>query len=204
MTEHTVDLDAESIWVEDAWLTREQLATLIRAKLDHGDYGIGALSLALEKLNRAISEARLVAARVPADLANALEARAQLQKSSTSVVLRAALEAFLRTGGAVPGQQPAVPSQAAAAPAIPAATIATTHFPPRGQPQSMGRADTLPPSPGISSILPSLTVEPARPEDAAAAVVLRPKGQPAGTAGRETMENQVEHAWFQGGPKRGG
>ncbi|HLV59942.1 MAG TPA: ribbon-helix-helix protein, CopG family [Fredinandcohnia sp.] len=90
-----VDYDAEAVFLDGIWMTREDLAARIRAHLDRGEYRISRLSAALEWLEVELSRARVLAVRVPAELAQAVEEEASRRGCSSASVLREAIRAFL-------------------------------------------------------------------------------------------------------------
>ena len=69
----TVDLDQETIQFDGKWLSRADLARVIRQLLEAGNYAITRQSTALETLNRALSEARTLTFRLPPELEDALK-----------------------------------------------------------------------------------------------------------------------------------
>ncbi len=100
---YEIDYDAEAVFFENGWRGRQDLARLIRSMIDKGDYRVARPSAVLEKLEAALAGARVLAVRVPPDLAEAVEARAAREGRTVSSVLRVALGGFLglasNTGG---------------------------------------------------------------------------------------------------------
>jgi len=94
-TKHEIDYDAETILFEDTWYSRDDLARRIKAMIDRGDYRVATPSSLLERLESALAGARVVAARVSPELAEAVETRAVREGRSVSSVVREALERFL-------------------------------------------------------------------------------------------------------------
>ncbi len=115
-----VDLDTESIWFDNAWCSRDDLARKIRSMIDAGDYLVARPSQALEALTQSLANARVLPVRVSVELADALTAVAQRENRSVGGIIREALTAFvgLRSSGASPdgasasATQPAAPAQA--------------------------------------------------------------------------------------------
>jgi predicted transcriptional regulator len=91
-----VDYDAEAVYVDGAWMSRDDLAGRIRALLDKGEYRISRLSAALEQLEVEMAQARVLAVRVPPALADALDAEAANRGCASSALLREALVQFLQ------------------------------------------------------------------------------------------------------------
>jgi hypothetical protein len=76
-----IDLDSESVWLDGAWYTRQELAHRIKEMIETGDFRVSRPSQALERLEAALAQARVVAVRMPADLAEAVdEAAARLER----------------------------------------------------------------------------------------------------------------------------
>ena len=97
MTERfPVDYDAEAVYVDGAWLSRDDLATRIRSLLEQGEYRISRLSTALEQLDVEIAQARVLAFRVAPALAEALEVEAERRGCTPQALLREALVRHLR------------------------------------------------------------------------------------------------------------
>lgn len=95
MEKFEVDLDTECIWFADAWRTRDDLAREIREKLEAGNYQIAQPSQAIEILTQAISQMRVLSVRVPAEMAEALEAAGQETGRSVNAVIRQLVDAWL-------------------------------------------------------------------------------------------------------------
>lgn len=97
-----VDLDTETIWYDNAWCSRDDLARKVRSMIDEGDYLVARPSSALEQLTQALANARVLPVRVPVELADALTAVAQRENRSVGGIIREALTAFvgLRSTGA--------------------------------------------------------------------------------------------------------
>lgn len=91
-----IDYDAEAIYLDGFWLSRDDLAERIRAHLDKGEYRISRLSAALEQLEEDLAQARVLAVRVAPALAEALEEEADRRGASTSSLLREAVNLLLR------------------------------------------------------------------------------------------------------------
>jgi len=90
-----IDYDAEAVWLDDAWFTRDELAGRIKSMIDGGDYRLSRPSAALERLEAAMAQARVVAARVAPELAEAVERAAEAAGRPVGVVIREALAYYL-------------------------------------------------------------------------------------------------------------
>ncbi|AKU90599.1 hypothetical protein [Vulgatibacter incomptus] len=90
-----IDYDAEAVFYESGWRTREDLARLIKEMIDRGDYRIARPSAALESLESELSRARIMAVRVSPELAKAAEQRAAREGKAVSTILREALAGLL-------------------------------------------------------------------------------------------------------------
>ena len=90
-----VDLDAETIWINGVWRTRDELVEEIGAKLRSGDYQIAQLSQALENLNLSIEQGRDLNVRLSREMFEALEAAAQDLGRSSSAIVRQLLDDWL-------------------------------------------------------------------------------------------------------------
>ncbi|HET7825630.1 MAG TPA: hypothetical protein VFK90_09865, partial [Anaeromyxobacter sp.] len=67
-----IDLDSESVWLDGAWYTRQDLARRIKEMIETGDFRVSRPSQALERLEAALAQARVVTVRMPSDLADAV------------------------------------------------------------------------------------------------------------------------------------
>jgi hypothetical protein len=50
MSQFPIDVDAEAIFLDGSWYTREDLSRRIRAMLDSGDFNVARPSMALQEL----------------------------------------------------------------------------------------------------------------------------------------------------------
>jgi hypothetical protein len=101
--EFQVDYDAEAVWLDDAWYGREDLARRIKQMIESGDYRIARPSSALEKLEAAMGVARVLAVRVPPELADAAESLAARAGRPASAILRDALVFYVGAQGGLDG-----------------------------------------------------------------------------------------------------
>lgn len=90
-----IDYDSESVFYENAWHSRADLAQQIRAMIDRGDYRVARPSAALEALESGLSGARVLAVRVSPELADAVEEKAGREGRAVAAVIRDALHAAL-------------------------------------------------------------------------------------------------------------
>jgi len=106
-----IDLDSESVWLDGAWYTRQDLARRIKEMIETGDYRVTRPSQALERLEAALSQACLVSVRMPADLAETVaEAAARLGRPVGHLV-REAVAYYLAAAAAYGAAQAAAPQQ---------------------------------------------------------------------------------------------
>ena len=109
MSEFKIDLDSECVWLEERWFKKDDLVTAIKAKLESGNFSVTGLSQALEQLDAAVRNARVLAFRVPAEICDALTAHAQQTGVPVGALLRHAvaqllLQAHSTATAAVPGR----------------------------------------------------------------------------------------------------
>ena len=97
-----IDYDVEAVWLDEAWFTREELASRIKQMIEGGDYRLSRPSAALERLEAAIGQARVLAARVAPDVAEAVERAAEESRRPVGAVIREALALYLGSTGKKP------------------------------------------------------------------------------------------------------
>lgn len=95
-----IDLDAEAIWLDGAWHTREDLARRIKQMIDGGDFRVARPSEALERLEAAMAQCRVLSVRVPADLADAVTAAASQLGRPLGYLVREAIAYYLAAAAA--------------------------------------------------------------------------------------------------------
>ncbi|MFT3915402.1 MAG: hypothetical protein QM704_15160 [Anaeromyxobacteraceae bacterium] len=95
-----IDLDSESVWLDGAWFTREELAHKIREMIEQGDFRVSRPSQALERLEAAIGQARTVNVRMPMDLAEAVTATAHRLGRPVGHLVREAVSYYLAAAAA--------------------------------------------------------------------------------------------------------
>jgi hypothetical protein len=110
-----IDLDSESVWLDGAWYTRQELARRIKEMIETGDFRVSRPSQALERLEAALAQARVVSVRMPDDLAEAVSAAAGRLGRPVGHLVREAVAYYLaaaaaygasQSGGAAPPAPP--------------------------------------------------------------------------------------------------
>lgn len=97
-----IDVDAEAIFFDGAWYTREDLGRKIKSMIDGGDFNVARPSAALEALSATLSQVRTLSFRVTPDLAAALEQLANRSGNSVGQLVREAVMQMLTQGAAAP------------------------------------------------------------------------------------------------------
>jgi predicted DNA-binding protein len=95
-----IDLDSESVWLDGAWYTRDELARRIREMIEAGDFRVSRPSQALERLEAALAQARIVNVRMPMDLSEAVTATAQRLGRPVGHLVREAVAYYLAAAAA--------------------------------------------------------------------------------------------------------
>ena len=95
-----IDLDSESVWLDGAWYTREELARRIREMIESGDFRVSRPSQALERLESALAQARVVNVRMPMDLSEAVTATAVRLGRPVGHLMREAVAYYLAAAAA--------------------------------------------------------------------------------------------------------
>jgi predicted DNA-binding protein len=106
-----IDLDSESVWLDGAWYTRQDLARRIKEMIETGDFRVSRPSQALERLEAALAQARVVNVRMPADLADAVATAADRLGRPTGHLVREAVAYYLAAAAAYDSAE-AVPAAA--------------------------------------------------------------------------------------------
>ncbi|MBX7116502.1 MAG: hypothetical protein K1X64_19410 [Myxococcaceae bacterium] len=91
MSQLPIDLDAEAIFFDGHWYTRDDLAKKIKTMLDANDFTVARPGAALEQLNKTIAVVRTLAFRASPELADVLNAAATKSNKPVSGVIRDAL-----------------------------------------------------------------------------------------------------------------
>ena len=102
-----IDLDSESVWLDGQWYTREALARRIKEMIEAGDFRVSRPSQALERLEAALAQAKVVSVRVPADLADAVGAAASRLGRPVGHLVREAIAYYLAAAAAYGAAQAA-------------------------------------------------------------------------------------------------
>ena len=95
-----IDLDSESVWLDGAWYSRDQLAQRIKEMIEAGDFRVARPSQALERLESALGQALMVNVRMPADLAEAAEATSARLGRPVGHLIREAIAYYLAAAAA--------------------------------------------------------------------------------------------------------
>ena len=95
-----IDLDSESVWLDGAWYTRDQLAKRIKEMIESGDFRVSRPSQALERLEGALGMAQVVSVRLPADLLEAVSATAARLGRPMGHLVREAVAYYLAAAAA--------------------------------------------------------------------------------------------------------
>ena len=107
-----IDLDSESVWLDGAWFTRNDLARRIKEMIESGDFRVSRPSQALERLEAALAQAQVVAVRMPADLTEAATATAARLGRPVGHLVREAVAYYLAAAAAYGASQAAQEDQA--------------------------------------------------------------------------------------------
>ncbi len=102
MSQFPVDVDAEAIFVDGTWYTREDLSRRIRAMLDAGDFNVAQPSMALQELTQMMHGVRTLAFRAPPELAEALTLLATRAQQSVGAVIREAVTQYITDANSGP------------------------------------------------------------------------------------------------------
>lgn len=101
-----IDLDSESVWLDGAWYTRDDLARRIKDMIEAGDFRVSRPSQALERLEAALAQARVMTVRMPADLAEAVSGTAARLGRPVGHLVREAVAYYLAAAAAYSAAQP--------------------------------------------------------------------------------------------------
>ncbi|MGI5863033.1 MAG: hypothetical protein ACOX6T_13360 [Myxococcales bacterium] len=180
MDRFEIDLDSECVWLDDAWLNRDDLVAKIKAMMDSGNYQIARPSSALEALTKALAQARLLALRISPEMSEALNAASLQTGRPVGAIAREAIGAWLASAAnSQDAAQPsAQPSQAEPAEPQPAAE--------KVAPPNPAQAIALAVEANDAS--QTIVSEPVSAEEAAGAVALTPK--------HSDEADDVEKRWF--------
>ncbi len=90
-----IDIDKEQVCFEGEWLDTKELAEKIRRMIDSQDFRIGMAGVALEYLQKSVSNAREFAVKLAPDDAGLIEAHADRAKIEIPAFIRQAIRAYL-------------------------------------------------------------------------------------------------------------
>ncbi len=110
-----IDLDSESVWLDGAWYTRDQLARRIKEMIEAGDFRVSRPSQALERLEAALAMAQMVSVRLPADLLEAVSGTAARLGRPMGHLIREAVAYYLAAAAAYGATQDASTATTASA-----------------------------------------------------------------------------------------
>jgi len=99
-----IDLDSESVWLDGAWYTREDLARRIKEMIESRDFRVSRPSQALERLEAALAQARVVTVRMPVALADSVTAAATRLGRPVGHLVREAVAYYLAAAAAYVAQ----------------------------------------------------------------------------------------------------
>jgi hypothetical protein len=111
MSQFPIDVDAEAIFLDGAWYTREDLSRRIRAMLDSGDFNVARPSMALQELTQMMTGVQTLAFRAPPELADALTDLAGRLGQSVGSVIREAVTQYITDQTSGPSVSDPVPLQ---------------------------------------------------------------------------------------------
>lgn len=111
MSQFPIDVDAEAIFLDGAWYTREDLSRRIRAMLDAGDFNVARPSMALQELTQLMTGVRTMAFRAPPELADALTELASRMGQTVGSVVREAVTQFITDQTSAPTANAQAPLQ---------------------------------------------------------------------------------------------
>jgi predicted transcriptional regulator len=100
-----IDLDSESVWLDGAWYTRDELARRIKEMIESGDFRVSRPSQALERLEAALGTAQLVSVRLPGELFATVNATATRLGRPMGHLVREAVAYYLAAAAAYDAAQ---------------------------------------------------------------------------------------------------
>ncbi len=123
MSQFTVDLDAETVFLDGHWFGKDELAKRIKMMLDGGDFAVSRPSQALEALIASLSNVKTIAVRCTPELSDALNERAASAGKPLGAFIRELLSAAagvatseLHSRPTAPTPSPSVPEPAVSLP----------------------------------------------------------------------------------------
>jgi hypothetical protein len=120
MSDYPIDIDAETVFFDNSWYTREDLARRIKAMIDEGDFQVAKPSTALEYLTAHLKDIRTLAFRCTPQLGDALNAAAKASGRTVGQLIRDALVHAIESGAASkpPAHQPPAPKVESGSPTV--------------------------------------------------------------------------------------
>ncbi len=113
-----IDLDSESVWLDGTWYTRQDLAHRIKEMIETGDFRVSRPSQALERLEAALAQARVISVRMPAELSDAVGAAAGRLGRPVGHLVREAIAYYLAAAAAYGAAQAAAQGAPADPPSV--------------------------------------------------------------------------------------
>jgi hypothetical protein len=95
MNQLPIDVDAEAIFLDGVWYTRDDLGRKIKTMIDKGDFNVARPSAALEALSATMLAVRTLSFRATAELGDALTQAATRTGNSVGQLIREAIMQFL-------------------------------------------------------------------------------------------------------------
>lgn len=105
MSQFPIDIDAEAIYLDDAWYGREDLSRRIRSMLDQGDFNVARPSMALEELTQVLQSVRTLAFRSTPDLADALSELSARSGQTVGYLIREAVTQYITDANSNPPRE---------------------------------------------------------------------------------------------------
>lgn len=193
MNQFPIDVDAEAIFLDGAWYTREDLSRRIRAMLDSGDFNVARPSMALQELTQLMQGVRTLAFRVQPELGDALTQLATRLGQSVGAVIREAVTQYITDANSEPVQSS--PSQAAAQQPI------QLQQPKEQREVTVRAAIPMPVTGSTSEDLPKVIIDPPAPSSGSSQVIAGPGALRAAGVEREPAapaeSDQGEQRWFK-------
>src|SRR4051812_24687206 len=91
MSQLPIDIDAEAVYFDGHWYTRDDMARRIKAMLDQGDFAVTRPGAALEQLTAVIGTVRTLAFRATPEMIESINAGAARAGKSVGAFIRDAL-----------------------------------------------------------------------------------------------------------------
>lgn len=167
MDDLQIDVDAEAIFLDGGWYTREDLTRRIKAMLDSGDFNVARPSAALEALTQTVKSLRTLSFRCTPDIEQALNEIAGRTGSSVGGVVREAVIQFLQETGSGPAGGGSPPSTGSGSQKAVAAPPAAQAAPVSAGPAQPAPSPSAPPAPAPAEAVAPPQLAPAQPASSA-------------------------------------